>query len=106
VGDDAREVAGENTPTPDSFSLENIDSSNPANSANPLLSSCGTPIESGGVPLLSSLVGSEGPGDEDEASSMRIEGMVSLVMTGLSVVDALATSTTPRVRATTYDDIS
>ena len=106
MGDGAREVAGEKTPTPDSFSLENIESSNPEKSANPLLSSSVTPLGSGVVPLLSSLVDSEKPGDDDEVSSMWIDGMVSLGMTGLSVVDALATSTTPSVRAMTYDDIS
>jgi hypothetical protein len=107
VGDGAREVAGEKTPTPDSFSLENIESSSAEKSANPLPSSCVTPLQSGGVlPLLSSLVDSEKPGDDDEMSSMWMDGIASLGMTGLSVVDALATSTTPSVRATTYDDIS
>jgi hypothetical protein len=105
VGDDAREVAGENTPTPESLSFENSDSSNADRSANPLLSPSATPLESGEVALLSSVGDSERPGD-DEVSSMRMEGIVSLGAIGLSVVDALATSTTPSVRAMTYDDIS
>lgn len=106
MGDDAREVAGENTPTPESLSFENSDSSNADRSANPLLSSSATPLGSGEVALLSSVGDSERPGDEDEVSSMRMEGIVSLGAIGLSVVDALATSTTPSVRAMTYDDIS
>jgi hypothetical protein len=101
VGDEAREVAGEKTPTPDSFSLENNESSNPESSANPLLSSSVTPLESGGVTLLASEGVSKKPVDDDEVSSMRMEGMASLDMCGLSVVEALATSTTPSVRAMT-----
>src|SRR5258705_13858175 len=98
MGDEALEDAGENTPTPDSLSFENSESSNPESSANPLLSSSVTPPESGGVALLSSVGVSERPGDEDEVSSIRMEGMVSLGTSGLSMVDA---STTPSVRATT-----
>jgi len=103
VGDDAREVAGENTPTPDSFSLENSESSNPESSPNPLLSSSVPPAESCELVLLSSVGDS---GEEEEVSSMRIEGMMSLETGGLSVVDALAISTTPSVRAITYEVMS
>lgn len=110
MGDGGRDVAGENTPTPDSFSLENMESSSPKSSAKPFDSSCAVvSLGSGGVVvLLASAVDvtESGSGDEDEVSSMWMEGMVSLVMTGLSVVDALATSTTPSVRAMIYDEIS
>lgn len=109
MGDGGREVAGENTPTPESFSLENIESSSPEKSANPF-NSFAASLRSGGVapllPLAVDAAESVGSGEEDEVSWMRMEGMVSLVMTGLSVVDAFATSTTPSVRAMTYDDIS
>jgi hypothetical protein len=104
VGDDAREAAGENTPTPDSFSLEKSDSSNAApSSANMLMVSSVAPLESCEVELLSS-VGEQV--EEDEVSSTWIDGIVSLDMSGLSVVDALTSSTTPSVRATTYDEMS
>jgi len=109
VGDGGREVAGEKTPTPESFSLENMESSSPESSAKAFDSSSAVSQRSGGVvALLASAVDAaeSGSGDDEEVSSMRIEGMVSLVMTGLSVVDAFATSTTPSVRAMTYDDIS
>jgi len=111
VGDGGREVAGEKTPTPESFSLENMESSSPESSAKAFDSSSAVLVSqrSGGVVgLLASAVDAaeSGSGDDEEVSSMRIEGMVSLVMTGLSVVDAFATSTTPSVRAMTYDDIS
>jgi hypothetical protein len=55
VGDGGREVAGENTPTPDSFSLENSDWSNAESSANPLDSSSAVSLMSGDVAMLSSV---------------------------------------------------
>jgi len=54
VGDGGREVAGENTPTPDSLSLENSDSSNAERSANPLDSSSAVSLRAGEVAMLSS----------------------------------------------------
>lgn len=103
MGDDGREVAGENTPTPDSLSLENSESSNPERSASPLESSS---LRSGGVTSAVDVADSTRGDEEDEVSSMRMEGMMSRDTTGFSVVDALDASTTPSVRATTYEDMS
>ena len=103
MGDDGREVAGENTPTPDSLSLENSESSNPERSASPLESSS---LRSGGVTSAVDVADSTRGDEEDEVSSMRMEGMMRRDTAGFSVVDALDASTTPSVRATTYEDMS
>lgn len=97
VGDPGRDEAGENTPTPDSLSLENIETSNDASAARPL-SSCSTARgEPGGVPMLSRLES----GVKVDISSMSMDGGAILVAgtTGLSFVEAFAASTTPSVRA-------
>lgn len=104
AGDGGRELAGENTPTPASLSLEKSEASSEASSPSPSRRSSGMPECSGGVEMLSSeveMVESVRLGVED-VSSIMMGGTAGLFPTGVSFVEALAESTTPSVRAITY----
>jgi len=107
VGDGGHELAGENTPTPASSSFENMELFSSASCTKSSISSSARSLSSGEVAALLSSDNTESvTADEDDVSSMRMEGIVSRITTGLSEVDALATSTTPSVRAMRYEEIS
>lgn len=77
VGDGGREVAGEKTPTPDSFSLEKMETSSLESSARPFWVSSEVREGGEGEDVLESEVGAKlGEEEEAEESSMMILGVV------------------------------